>query len=86
MEHIAVIGAVGAFVVLIVLVELASAVLPLVILIACVPPHDRQALAELLAATDSSRKLRVGRALRVAIKARRAAIVEAAVSRRGPGG
>jgi len=70
-EHIALVGAVGAFVGLVVVVELAAAVLPLVIILTFVPPCERAVLAELIAATDSSRRLRVGQALRLAVEARR---------------
>lgn len=72
MEHIALVGAVGAFVGLVVVVELAAAVLPLVIILAFVPACERAVLADLIAAADSSRRLRVGRALRLAVAARRA--------------
>ena len=71
MEHVALVGMVGAFVGLVVVVELAAAVLPLVIILTYVPPGDRAVLAELIAAADSSRRLRVGRALRLAVAARR---------------
>ena len=64
-------GAVGAFVGLVVVVELAAAVLPLVIILTFVPPGERAALTELIAATDSSRRLRIGRALRLAVEMRR---------------
>ncbi|SNT64157.1 hypothetical protein SAMN05421812_116123 [Asanoa hainanensis] len=73
MEHIALVGMIGAFVGVVVVVELAAAVLPLVIILAYVPPGERAALTELIAATDSSRRLRVGRALRLAVAARRVA-------------
>jgi hypothetical protein len=72
MEHIALIATVGSFVGFVVLVELAAAVLPLVIILAFVPPHEREALAEIVGATDSTRRLRLGRALRLAVMARRA--------------
>jgi hypothetical protein len=65
-----VIAAVGALAVL-VLTELIAAVLPVVIVIALVPPQERDGLAHLLAACDSSRKLRLWRALRLAVRARR---------------
>ena len=65
-----VIVAIGALVVL-VLTELVAAALPVVIVIAMVPPEQRDGLARLLAACDSSRKLRLWPALRLAIQARR---------------
>jgi hypothetical protein len=72
MDNIAVLVVVAAIVLLVVVfVELAAAVLPMVIVLTLVPPEERRGLAELIAATDSSRKLRVWPALRVAVKARR---------------
>jgi len=65
-----VIIAVVALAVLI-LTELLAAALPVVIVIAAVPPEERDGLARLLAACDSSRKLRVWPALRAAVQARR---------------
>jgi hypothetical protein len=62
---------VSAVVILIVLLELAAATLPLLIVVTLVPPHERAELAELLAACDSSRRLRVWSALRAAVVARR---------------
>ncbi|MEU4690331.1 hypothetical protein [Actinoplanes sp. NPDC023714] len=56
---------------IIVVVELVSAVLPMVIVIAMVPPHERDGLARLLAVCDSSRRLRLWPALRLAVQARR---------------
>jgi putative exporter of polyketide antibiotics len=67
-----VIVAVGAVAIL-VLTELIAAALPVVIVIAMVPPEEREGLAKLLAACDSSRKLRLWRALRAAVRARRTA-------------
>jgi hypothetical protein len=55
----------------IVVAELVAAVLPVVIVIAMVPPHERDALARLLAVCDSSPKLRLWPTLRVAVRARR---------------
>jgi putative exporter of polyketide antibiotics len=52
-------------------VELVAAALPILIVITMVPPEQRGGLAELLAAADSSRRLRLWTALRVAVKARR---------------
>ncbi|GIF77147.1 hypothetical protein [Asanoa siamensis] len=68
MGDVAVIAAVAVFVGLVVLVELASAVLPVVIIITCVPPHERPALVALVEATGG-RRLRLGRALRLAVVA-----------------
>lgn len=65
-----VIVAVGALAVL-VLTELIAAALPVVIVIAMVPPQEREGLAKLLAACDSSRRLRLWPALRLAVRARR---------------
>jgi putative exporter of polyketide antibiotics len=63
--------AVLVVVILAVLAEVVSAVLPIVIVLTMVPPEERHGLAELLAAADSSRKLRLWSALRVAVLARR---------------
>ncbi|MEV4623534.1 hypothetical protein AB0J74_33105 [Asanoa sp. NPDC049573] len=71
MEHIALIATVGSFIGFVVLVELAAAVLPVVIILAFVPPHERAGLAELVGAADGSRRLRVGQALWIAMVARR---------------
>ncbi|MET7396946.1 hypothetical protein ABZS66_26030 [Dactylosporangium sp. NPDC005572] len=60
-------GALG----LIVLTELVAAALPVVIVIAMVPPEEREGLARLIAACDSSRRLRLWPALRLAVRARR---------------
>jgi hypothetical protein len=62
--------AVGAVAILI-LTELIAAALPVIIIIAMVPPEQRDSLARLLAACDSSRKLRLWRALRLAVRVRR---------------
>jgi hypothetical protein len=72
MEHIALIATVGSFVGFVVLVELAAAVLPLVIILAFVPPHEREVLAEIVGATEVARRLPIGRALHLAVMARRA--------------
>src|SRR4051812_41455731 len=64
---------VAVLVFLVVATELIAAVLPLLIVVLLVPPEERHGLAELLAATDSSRRLRLWPALRAAVKARRAA-------------
>ncbi len=69
--EIAVVAAVAALVMLFVLAEIAAAVLPIIIIVVLVPPAERDALARLIAACDSSRKLRLWPALRVAVEARR---------------
>jgi hypothetical protein len=56
---------------LLVLTELVAAALPVVIVLAVVPPEEREGLAKLLAACDSSRKLRLWRTLRLAVRTRR---------------
>jgi putative exporter of polyketide antibiotics len=66
-----VIVAISALAVLI-LSELVAAALPVLIVIAMVPREEREGLARLLAACDSSRKLRLWPALRLAVRARRA--------------
>jgi len=63
--------AVTVSVLLIILTELLTAVLPIIIVLAAVPPEERHGLAELIAAADSSRRLRLWPALRVAVRARR---------------
>jgi len=64
--------AVTVSVLLIIFTELLTAVLPIIIVLAVVPPEERHGLAELIAACDSSRRLRLWPALRVAVLARRA--------------
>lgn len=64
-------GIVALLVLLIVLSEIVSAVLPLVIVLTCVPEREREVLARVLAAYDSSRRLRVWPALRLAVTLRR---------------
>ena len=58
---------------LFILTELISSALPVLIIAMMVPPEERHGLAELVAAADSRRRLRLWRALRLAVKARRAA-------------
>jgi hypothetical protein len=70
-NEFAVLAAIAALVMLFVLAEIASAVLPIIIVVALVPPEDRDALAKVIAACDSSHKLRIWPALRAAVKARR---------------
>lgn len=64
-------GVVAFLVLLFVLSEIASAVLPLIIVLAFVPARDREELARVLAALDSSRRLRLWAALRFAVTMRR---------------
>jgi len=71
MDHLAVLIAVAALVMLFVLAEIAAAALPLILVIALVPPEQRKDLAEVLAAYDSSHKLRLWPALRAAVRTRR---------------
>jgi hypothetical protein len=59
-----------AFVLFVVTVELLAAVLPLLVVLAFVPPNERPALVEVMAATDGSRRLRLWSALRL-VMARR---------------
>jgi hypothetical protein len=68
---------VAALVALFIVVELASAVLPLLIVVTMVAPEERAALAQLIAATDRSRKLRLWRALRLAVLAQRSGMPDA---------
>ncbi|WP_157442067.1 hypothetical protein [Actinoplanes awajinensis] len=51
--------------------ELVVAVLPMIIVIAFIPPVERPGVATVLAAAGGSRRLRLWRALRLAVKARR---------------
>lgn len=66
-----VIVAIALVVVLCVTAELLSAVVPLLLVIAFVAPEDRPALAAVLAAADSSHRLRFWPALQAAVAARR---------------
>lgn len=63
-----------AVVVVVAALEVVAAVLPLLIVLTLVPPHERTAVAELLATLDSSRRLRLWPALRAAVIARRSAL------------
>lgn len=58
-------------VLVVVVLEMLAAVLPLVIVVMFVPPGERAGLADLLAAVDSSPKLRLWPAVRAAVVARR---------------
>jgi putative exporter of polyketide antibiotics len=71
MGHFALVMTVAAVVTLFLFAEIAAAVLPIFIVIVMVPPPERHGLAELLAVTDNSRKLRLWPALVVAVAARR---------------
>jgi hypothetical protein len=71
MNELAVMAAVAAFIFVVVLMEIAAAALPLIIVITLVPPGERAELADLLAACDSSRRLRLWTALHAAVAARR---------------
>jgi hypothetical protein len=64
-------GIVALLVFLFLISEILSAVLPLIIVLTCVPERERQALAEVLAALDSSHRLRLWPALRLAVALRR---------------
>ncbi len=72
MDGLVIVLVVAGLVGLVVLVELAAAVLPILIVVTLVPPEERSGVAELIAAADSSRRLRLWPALRVAVDARRA--------------
>jgi hypothetical protein len=71
MNEFAVLCAVVALIGLFVTMEIVAAVLPLILVVTLVPPAERPALAELIAAADSTRRLRIWSALRLAVRARR---------------
>nr|WP_221376263.1 hypothetical protein [Actinoplanes polyasparticus] len=71
------VGVVALIVVMIALSEILAAVIPLVIVLTCVPPGERDGLARVLAVLDSSRRLRVWSALRLAVALRRQEIEQA---------
>jgi hypothetical protein len=73
MNEFPVLAAIAALVMVFILAEIAAAVLPLIIVMTLVPPEQRDALARVLAACDSSRKVRLWAALRAAVRARRQA-------------
>jgi hypothetical protein len=81
MSALAVVATVAGLVAFFIIAELAAAVLPILIIVAFVPPEERRGLAELMAAADSSSRLRLWTALRVAVTARR----RERVSGRSPG-
>jgi hypothetical protein len=62
---------IACLVLLFVLCEIVSAVLPLIIVLLAVPDREREALARVLAALDSSRRLRLWTTLRFAVTMRR---------------
>ncbi|MCO8275972.1 hypothetical protein M1L60_35880 [Actinoplanes sp. TRM 88003] len=70
-------GVVALIVVLIVLSEILAAVIPLIIVLTCVPAAERDGLARVLAVIDSSRRLRVWSALKLAVVLRRQEIEQA---------
>lgn len=72
MTDLTVLAAVAGLVALFVFAEIVAAVLPVVIIVALVPPEERDSLARVVAACDSSRKLRLWPALRLAVRNRRA--------------
>lgn len=71
MNEFEVLCAVVVLIAMFLTVEVASAVLPIVVVITFVPPEQRPALAHLIATVDSSHKFRLWRALRLAVQARR---------------
>jgi hypothetical protein len=75
METIVLWAIVIAIVVMVALTELAAAVLPILVVVLLVPADERADLARVLAAADSSRRLRLWRALRTAVLVRRSARV-----------
>jgi hypothetical protein len=72
MTTLAVIGITALLIIVVVLSELAAATLPILVVVALVPHEERRQLAELIAAVDSRRRLRLWPALRTAVAARRA--------------
>ena len=76
MRDVLVVLFVVILVVAVVAAEVLAAVLPMIIIITMVPSQERAELAQLMAAADSSHRLRVWSALRVAVLARRRARAE----------
>jgi len=64
-------GIIALLVLLFLLSEIIAAVLPLVIVLLAVPARERDGLARVLAALDSSRRLRLWTTLRFAVTMRR---------------
>lgn len=81
MDYVLVPLVVAVVILFVVIVELVAAVLPMLIVITLVPPEERQGLAEVIAAIDSSRRLRLWRALRASVVARRVAREKATAGR-----
>jgi hypothetical protein len=73
MRDVVIVSVIAATVVVFAVSEIVAAVLPVLIVVVLVPPADRAALAEVVAALDSSRRLRLWPALRLAVLARRRA-------------
>jgi hypothetical protein len=71
MSTVTIVGIVALLIAFVVLTELMAAALPLLLVITLVPHEERQQLAELIAVTDRSRRLRLWHALRVAVAAQR---------------
>ncbi|MFF5084713.1 hypothetical protein ACFY36_47380 [Actinoplanes sp. NPDC000266] len=71
MSAYTVMGLVALLVALVALTEVLAASVPLLLVITMVPPHERAQLAELIAAADRGRRLRLWPALRAAVAARR---------------
>jgi hypothetical protein len=76
-----IVAVVAILVVCVLMVEIAAAIAPILIILTLVPREDRAGLAHLLAQVDSSRRLRLWPALRAATARRRELI-----SGRSPGG
>jgi putative exporter of polyketide antibiotics len=74
MSGLLIFAVVALLVLLLIITEMAAAVLPLLIVVTLVPPAERGSLADVLAAADSRRRLRLWSALRVAVKARRSSL------------
>jgi hypothetical protein len=71
MDHFVIVLVVGPLIAIVAVTEVLAAILPLLVVVLLVPPEQRAQLAELVAAADSSRRLRLWPALRLAATARR---------------
>ncbi|MFC7279153.1 hypothetical protein ACFQS1_34765 [Paractinoplanes rhizophilus] len=71
MTSTALAGIIAALVLLLILSEIVAAVLPLILVLTFVPAPERESLARVLAALDSSRRLRLWTSLRFAVAVRR---------------
>jgi len=71
MSQLAVIGIVAALVLTIVISEVVCALLPLLVVVTLVPASERKGVAEVLAATNRSPRVRLWPALHAAVTARR---------------